>query len=406
MNPVLIIPTYWGHHQSEDMLDEQISTFDHVEGVDSRRVPNIARCLTSLEQMSLPVRIVICLSCDARHEDDARRRLQEICHQHEQLDTMIVGRREAQLLARAYEKITRTSSEDALSMYSYGSIKNVGLAAACVLGHDVVMFMDDDEEILDENFVQDALFGLGKKVSSGLPIYVKSGYFLDKHDSPYSIRTPVPWSDRSWNKHEAFNTWMSQALTGKRLSRSNVLTGGCVILHAEAFSRVPFDPWITRGEDLDYLINLKYIGIDVWFDNAWRVRHLPPRCSQRAPRFLQDMFRWIYQAHKIELANAKIDLQKITPETLMPYPGPWLDIQVERLIKRTIMRRILFSSERKAYIQMALSGLRQAHEHAYRYGSHYFKFQARWQRYCANIWCHDELSTQLLSAQQDKKNNL
>ena len=33
--------------------------------------------------------------------------------------------------------------------------------------------------------------------------------------------------------------------------------------------RVAFDPWITRGEDTDYLLNLRMYGADVWFDNKW-----------------------------------------------------------------------------------------------------------------------------------------
>lgn len=72
---------------------------------------------------------------------------------------------------------------------------------------------------------------------------------------------------------------MKKALSGTRISRSNYVCGGLMALHARAFTRVAFDPFITRGEDLDYLFNMRMFGYDVWFDNEWTVRHLPPESS-------------------------------------------------------------------------------------------------------------------------------
>ena len=60
---------------------------------------------------------------------------------------------------------------------------------------------------------------------------------------------------------------MKKALSGTRISRSNYVCGGLMALHARAFTRVAFDPFITRGEDLDYLFNMRMFGYDVWFDN-------------------------------------------------------------------------------------------------------------------------------------------
>ena len=78
---------------------------------------------------------------------------------------------------------------------------------------------------------------------------------------------------------KAFNEWIEKAIHGPRLSRSNYVCGGCLSIHKEAFKRVSFDAWIPRGEDLDYLLNLRMFGADMWFDNKWCLRHLP-----RGPR--------------------------------------------------------------------------------------------------------------------------
>ena len=35
-----------------------------------------------------------------------------------------------------------------------------------------------------------------------------------------------------------------------------------------------------QGEDLDFLFNMRLAGMDVWFDNAWVVKHLPPHQAE------------------------------------------------------------------------------------------------------------------------------
>ena len=77
----------------------------------------------------------------------------------------------------------------------------------------------------------------------------------------------------------------TKAMRGPRLSRSNHVCGGCLALHKEAFKRLSFDPWIMRGEDLDYMLNLRMYGSDIWFDNKWSLRHLPPESDERRHAF-------------------------------------------------------------------------------------------------------------------------
>lgn len=92
-------------------------------------------------------------------------------------------------------------------------------------------------------------------------------------------------------------------------------------LHARAFTRVAFDPFITRGEDLDYLFNMRMFGYDVWFDNEWTVRHLPPESEKRSPRFMQDVYRWYYERAKLTFAAHQKELIPVTAASLMPYPA-------------------------------------------------------------------------------------
>ncbi len=114
---------------------------------------------------------------------------------------------------------------------------------------------------------------------------------------------------------------MKKALSGTRISRSNYVCGGLVALHARAFTRVAFDPFITRGEGSDYLFNMRMFGYDVWFDNEWVVRHLPPESEKRSPRFMQDVYRWYYERAKLTFAAHQQELVPVTAASLMPYPA-------------------------------------------------------------------------------------
>ena len=119
-------------------------------------------------------------------------------------------------------------------------------------------------------------------------------------------------------------------------------------LHARAFTRVAFDPFITRGEDLDYLFNMRMFGYDVWFDNEWTVRHLPPESEKRSPRFMQDVYRWYYERAKLTFAAHQKELIPVTAASLMPYPGPWISRELDDRVRKTAMVRSVFTREHEA----------------------------------------------------------
>ena len=85
--------------------------------------------------------------------------------------------------------------------------------------------------------------------------------------------------------------------------------------------RSSFDPWVTRGEDIDYVINVRMHGGDVFIDDEWKALHLPPEPVSEALRFRQDVYRFVYEHRKIEFAKSQVDLRQVTPKSMAPYPG-------------------------------------------------------------------------------------
>ena len=394
MNPAIVIPSYWARDDLPTDIGE-LGTYDHVTPVD-KPLPELEMCLASLDTVRGVLRTIVLLVAPPDCEASARARVEGICRMHPSLNPMIVGQEEARLVRRVINSVAPSLSAELVSLRGYGAIRNMGLVVAAILGHDVVVFLDDDEIALDPDYLFDAVYGLGKKNRQGITIQAKTGYYLDREDSPYINMAKVPWCDRRWSIGNEFNELMERMLTSTRITRANTLCGGCFAVTAQAFTRVPFDSTITRGEDLDYLFNLRMHGIDVWFDNQWHVKYLPPAIPSYASRFLQDVYRWTYERKKLEACNQTIGLRRVTPDALQPYPGPWISPQVDRRIISTAIRRAIVGPERLQYLKILVSGIGQARSWANGMANRYLSLLTYWPRIMESLWDNRLLARRLI----------
>ncbi len=388
MNPAVVIPTYWS---KGERLGEPGGPYcyDHTTPIDAEN-PELESCIASLEQVIGLGTVIVLVVAPPNVEERAVRRVSEICSRHNIPDVVIVDSFKALTITDMFQDDLSEGGEP-IGLRGYGAIRNMGLIACCALGCDVAVFLDDDEVVLDPDFLTSAVYGLGAQPRTGMPVIAKSGYFLDRRNSALADRRKVKFYNRYWAKRAEFNEWMTQALAGPRISRSNTLCGGCFAVHAEAFTRVAFDPWITRGEDMDYLIDLKLYGMDVWFDNRWRVRHTPPRVKDTAFRFLQDVYRWTYERRKIEVCNSNIDFHKLLPEQLMPYPGPWIGPELPVRIRKTALLRALLTNEHLAYWKIYTKGRKDAVDYAEAHCAKYLHFQACWNSIATFSWQNEAM---------------
>ena len=373
MNPVVLIPTYVSASR-RSQGGAVTTTYDHATPLSSEG--ELPRCLDSLRCVRGLGTVVILVAAEAAIENQAASKIRGIVSQFPDLDIVVVGAPEAALVRQRMEQLgIITYGEVGLS--GYGAVRNMGLLMANVLGFDAAVFVDDDEVIDDEAFLERAMYGLGKLTRRGVPILAKTGYYLNDQDS-YLSRRSTKWYDRYWEQGKAFNAWITRAMRGPRLSRSNHVCGGCLALHKEAFKRVSFDPWISRGEDLDYMLDLRMYGSDIWFDNTWVLRHLPPKTPREGMRFRQDIFRWLYEYRKLEYARTQIDLMQIKPQSLLPYPGPFLTADVVKRIRRTALLRSIGRPDGKGYREAAKAASNEAAHYAESHCGKYFEFQFMW----------------------------
>ena len=388
MNPLIVIPSYWTEGEQPGHADElgERGAYDYATPID-KPLPELETCLSSLEQVRGVIRVAVLVVADEACYDAARARVNSICRSHPNLNPLVVGREEGKRIVDAVSKVVPTASGEVASLRGYGAIKNLGLAVASVFGHDVVVYIYDDEVVLDPDFLTNAVFGLGAYTRQDLKILAKSGFFIDENDSPYA-KTAKSWTEKEWTKTAQFNKVMERAQKAKnRITRSNHMCGGCCAIHAEAFTRIPFDPYITRGDDLDYVLNLRSHGVDAWFDNDWCVRLVPPEeKASSASVFMQNIYRWLYEYRKLDVLNSRRDLRTITPESLMPYPAPWLSAGVEKRILHTALRRLAAGPHRLDYLRIITKGRRDADEFARENASRYLSFSMAWPGVIASIW--------------------
>ena len=392
LNPAVVIPTYWATDPS------QPGVYDHATSIDEP-LPELARCLDSLDDVRGVMRTVILVVAPPSAQAAARARINAIVRDHEGLSPYVVGAPEARLIAAHIESLCPGIGGEPVSLRGYGAIRNLGLAVCAMLGHDVAVFMDDDEVALSPDFLVDAVFGLGHLTRQDLKILAKTGHFVDAEGSHLADGGKRRFWERWWSKREEFNEWMSSALAGTRICRSNYVCGGCLAIHASAFSQVPFDPWITRGEDLDYLFNLRLSGLEMWFDNKWYVRHLPPATPDEPNRVLQDIYRWLYERAKLAFCSQRQELRQVTPASLMPYPGRWISPEVEERITKATLARIVAGPGRRQSFAIWRRGIGEARSYASANAQNYARLLSFWPTAIDGLWNDEELAAKVAEIQ-------
>ena len=111
--------------------------------------------------------------------------------------------------------------------------------------------------------------GLGQRSPDGAPILAKTGYYIDE-DGRYQMHEDPHWADMFWRQGDAFNQALAIVDAPPRLRSEHASrSAGAWRCTATCSRNVSFDPWVVRGEDMDYVINARMHGADVFLDGEW-----------------------------------------------------------------------------------------------------------------------------------------
>jgi len=219
-----------------------------------------------------------------------------------------------------------------LKLSGYSSIRNLCLFLPHVLNSETAVLIDDDEVFEDPQFIRKTREFIGKKIDSDY-IGAVAGYYLQPDGNWRLTKERQPWMIH-WDKLDRMNEAFEQIIGREpRLKQTPFVFGGNMVIHREIFSRIPFDPHVTRGEDIDYLINMRMFGYKFFLDNTLAIKHLPP--AKHHPTWKQlreDIYRFVRERAKLRFQKPVSNMAGIRAEELDPYPGAFLKDDLEQKV--------------------------------------------------------------------------
>jgi GT2 family glycosyltransferase len=399
---MVVIPTFWTKGDSaragSDSRPERRRSsssgtgtgtpdapFSHPTSLSDEHPP-LADCLNSLCGVEGLGRIAILVATDdAAIEVRADERVRAIVEQFPGLDIFVFGTTEAGSLYRRLDQLELGALTGAFSLRSYGAVRNLGLAVAAIFGADAIVFINDDELVESPDFLHKATFGIGHPIHSGGYLFAKSGLVRDLQGNYYN-EYEQHWADMLWHYNEAFNKAVQTALRPPQMHRAQFAFGGCLTIHREMYTKIAFDPWIMRGEDVDYVINARLHGGDVYLDDQWSIRQKPSVSRGEAARFRQNVYRFVYEHRKLEFAKSQVDLAQVSPASLMPFPGEFIASSIMPRAFITAILHAISGPNRGDFWRVAFDSLSHASTYARENCVNYFALQRVWSHALTKIW--------------------
>lgn len=325
MKLVVAVPTYWTRagEESHGVI------FDHPTPLGT--AGTLTRLLESLAQLpTAAFQVVIVaaptdLSLAAAMEQQLQRLLAEAALPY---PVFLVGPSRLRRLQDFCRQGGQEEFSSLLALGSYGAIRNVTLILANLLEAELLVSLDDDERITDDGFFTRILKDY-ERLAAREPVFGLAGLYLNPNGTILADEPGEPWA-AEWPKLKWLNEAIAALAASGELVPTPVALGGNLIISRELYQRLPFDPVITRGEDIDYVINARLFGIPFYLDPGLLVVHEPPpKPHPLWLRLRQDLQRFVYTRQKLRGQKPEPGLVKVTPAILQPYPGRFLGDDLE-----------------------------------------------------------------------------
>ena len=336
MKITMAIPSYWGREaaigwRKGDAVYDHPTPLDH-EGTLSRAIESIGILKSQDFQMAI---IAVPTSDDIAAQ--VERRVVDIIASASPVpgpEILLFGPSQ---LKQIHDLLTidgKREFAELLQLRGYSNVRNLCMFIPHVLGSDAAVLIDDDEVFEDPDFMSKAGEFIGES-AQGKTADAVAGYYLQP-DGDYHVRKPFrPWME-FWDQFERMNEGFDNIIgTEPRLKETPFVFGGNMIVHRNLFSKVPFDPNVPRGEDIDFLINARMYGFSFFLDNQLSIKHLPPPKTHPVwIRLREDIYRFVYERAKIQSQKEREGMTRVHPEELDPYPGCFLKEDLEEKIEK------------------------------------------------------------------------
>lgn len=408
MNPVILIPLNWKTESTQSQGANAVQPDDAAPCCVMAQ--ELQAQLDALDQLNGVTRVIYLIDeVEPELRGAAEAQLKDICSKHPQCNPLVAGEAQLKLIQNHIEKRHPSYPGATIGFANRATVLNFGLCLAAILGHDIAIFLSQGVVPTQENFVFEAIYGIGRNTREGIPILVKSGYAKNQEGSPCKPLVYVGKENSLWNVNLYYNEWISRALSAQRITKSNILSEDCSVVHAQVFMKTAFDEHSVADPFFSYYLDVALSGYYIWFDTQCFVTEMgssvqKERDSYPSPRqFYRQAMTWIYLSQKLELSRKRILPGHVNYHDLMPYPGKWLAPDLLQQLKRSALMRSVMTKEKAFYLSLYLKGLdtmeRQAQASAY----NHFALQGLWANLMAGLWKCPDLSVLPETAGPEKK---
>lgn len=336
MEATMVIPSYWGRESSVGWQKGD-AIYDHPTPLDQEGTLQRALESTSVLKDTDFKLAVLAVPASADIADDVERKVFSIIQRvkpHCPIETILFGQSH---LARVHSFLNdqgKSEYLDLLSLRGYSPVRNLCLFLPHILGAEIAVLIDDDEVFEDPCFMSKAREFIGSSID-GNEVNAVAGYYLQP-DGNYLLKKPfLPWM-RYWDKYSRMDEAFEHIIGAQpRLKETPFVFGGNMIVHRDLFTAVPFDPHVTRGEDIDFLINARMFGFNFYLDNQLSIKHLaPPKSHPTWMQIREDIYRFVYERSKIESQREVLGMRRVVPEDFDPYPGCFFRSDLEDKVEK------------------------------------------------------------------------
>jgi len=384
----LVIPTYWTF-ASHQLFSKQkpIAIYDHPTFItESGTLP---RLLGSLEKLCIrgvdvPNIVVLVAVTHKELEMEAKERTESIVREHRhRLNIICFSSSDLDFIVSRLKKRALSKFAVPLNLLGYSNVRNIGLVIGQILGSEAVIFLDDDEVVTDEDFFRKCREFVGKKYK-GRIIGGVTGYYIGSSGSYWLKDDPTEWWKTGWRKRRKMNEAFKIIEGGARLKETPFAFGGNMILCKELFEKVPFDPYIHRGEDMDMLVNARMFDFAFLLDNQLWLLHFPGYVASRWSEMRQDIYRFAYMRRKLQYQEHKNEVTPLQTKSLEPYPGYFLTRSIMFKFAVSAFLSAIHSALKSStvesieYLRNIKLSLSDVHNYVEKHYRDYFDFQERW----------------------------
>jgi predicted GH43/DUF377 family glycosyl hydrolase len=241
--------------------------------------------------------------------------------------------------ARALSEIKKLRRNDLIiDNRGYGNIRNLQLITQILFDIPYQLNLDDDEIIPNCNFFNKVL-EIEKMIKKEKNLVGVGGLYLNNQLSPdISRQKKITKGMNVFEKRLVIQQQLIEFYKKKKWHfPAGVVFGGLNVMSNKVVREVCFDPFITRGEDIDFLINAFLKNFLFSFYSNWSIIHKPPQKSlypflNLKNKMRRDIIRFSYQKRKIEYLAKKFRFKKSSLlQILDPYPGFFLKLPEHKL---------------------------------------------------------------------------